>query len=69
MDGTAGMAAGFPAGQRNGHHLINRSDRPAKLLEIGTRVMTDDGEYPDIDMKFVVRDGVYRACRKNGEFY
>src|SRR5437867_6210290 len=26
---TAGMCAGFPAGSRNGHQLVNRSDRPA----------------------------------------
>src|SRR5687767_2109137 len=26
---TAGMCAGFPAGTRNGHQLVNRSDRSA----------------------------------------
>jgi uncharacterized cupin superfamily protein len=30
---TAGMAAGFLAGEANGHHLVNRSDRVAVYLE------------------------------------
>ncbi len=62
-----GMAAGFPAGKRDGHHLVNRSSQPVKFLEIGTRAKSDDGEYPDIDMKFATRDGVFRATRKNGD--
>lgn len=62
-----GMAAGFPAGDRNGHHLINRSGKPATYLEIGTRSKDDVVEYPDIDMKGVKRDGQMRFSRKNGE--
>ena len=65
----AGMAAGFPAGKQDGHHLVNRSGRVAKLLEIGTRVKTDDGEYSDIDMTFEVRNGVFSVFHKNGEPY
>jgi uncharacterized cupin superfamily protein len=45
-----GDCAGFPAGEPNGHHLINRSDRPARLLEVGSRVDSDAVDYPDIDM-------------------
>jgi uncharacterized cupin superfamily protein len=48
----AGECAGFPAGQRNGHHFINRSVAPAVLLVVGSRNEDDYGEYPDIDMKF-----------------
>jgi len=47
---TPGMAAGFPAGVPDGHHLVNRSDRDATFLEIGDRSPGDDGDYPDIDM-------------------
>ncbi len=65
----AGMAAGFPAGKRDGHHLINRSDRPASFIEIGTRAKADAGEYPDIDMTFEVQDGVERYYHKNGKPY
>ena len=32
-----GMAATFPAGEPNGHHLVNRSSAPATFLEVGTR--------------------------------
>jgi uncharacterized cupin superfamily protein len=48
-----GDAAGFKAGERNGHHLQNRSQRDAVLLTVGTRDPEDSGEYPDIDMKFL----------------
>jgi len=46
----AGDAAGFKAGDTNGHCLQNRSDRDARILEIGTRSPTDIGYYSDIDM-------------------
>ena len=49
----AGDAAGFKAGERNGHHLQNRSPRDAVLLTIGTRDDADSGEYPDIDLQFL----------------
>src|SRR6218665_3441739 len=48
----AGDCAGFPAGDQNGHHLINRSGADAVLLEIGTRSGGDSGAYPDIDLLF-----------------
>ena len=47
-----------PAGRRacrNGHCLINRSDRDAVFLEVGTRAKTERAHYSDIDM-MVVRD-------------
>ena len=47
---TAGMAAGFPAGVEDGHHLVNRSDGPARYLEIGTRDLDDVAHYADIDL-------------------
>lgn len=45
-----GMCAGFPAGAKNGHHLVNRSDRPARYLEISNRDPEDTAEYPDDDL-------------------
>ena len=47
-----GECAGFPAGQRDGHHLQNRSAQDATILVVGTRSEDDWGEYPDIDMMF-----------------
>ena len=46
----AGMCAGFPAGIRDGHQLVNRSDRPARYLEIGSDDPQDEGEYSDVDL-------------------
>jgi uncharacterized cupin superfamily protein len=49
---TAGMCCGFPAGVKNGHQLINRSDRPARYLEISNRDVEDCAEYPDVDLAY-----------------
>jgi uncharacterized cupin superfamily protein len=49
----AGDCAGFKAGVKDGHHLQNRSQQDALVLEIGSRkVAEDEGEYPDIDLRF-----------------
>jgi uncharacterized cupin superfamily protein len=46
----AGDCAAFKAGDSDGHHLINRSANPAKLLEIGNSDSRDRCVYSDIDM-------------------
>jgi uncharacterized cupin superfamily protein len=46
----AGDAAGFKAGDPDGHCLQNRSGGEAVILEIGTRVQGDTAHYADIDM-------------------
>ena len=46
----AGDAAGFKAGDPDGHCLQNRSGGEAVILEIGTRVQADVAHYADIDM-------------------
>jgi uncharacterized cupin superfamily protein len=68
---TAGMAAGFPAGRRDGHHLINRSGSDALFLEIGDRSPADEGEYPDHDMiwRNVDGDQAYVYLHKDGTAY
>jgi uncharacterized cupin superfamily protein len=48
----AGDSAGFKAGERNGHHLQNRSTGTVTLLVVGARDDEDWGEYSDIDMMF-----------------
>jgi uncharacterized cupin superfamily protein len=72
----AGDAAGFKAGDRDGHCLQNRSGQDVRVLEIGTRVGTDAGYYPDIDMiapaggkpaVYAHRDGTaYEDIRRRG---
>jgi len=64
-----GMAAGFPAGNADGHHLINRSDRPVLYLEVGTRAANEVAEYSDIDMVARKQGGRFVFTRKNGEPY
>ena len=45
-----GDAAGFKAGDTNGHRLQNRSKGDALVLEIGSHVAEDTVYYSDIDM-------------------
>lgn len=65
----AGMAAAFPAGEPNAHQLVNRSQRPATYLEVGTRASVDEIAYPDVDLRFFKRDGRRTFVRKTGEPY
>jgi uncharacterized cupin superfamily protein len=46
----AGDAAGFKAGDPNGHCLKNLSNAPAKVLEVGARVPGDSATYPGIEL-------------------
>lgn len=63
----AGACAGFPAGAKNGHQLVNRSDRPARYLEISNRDPEDGAEYPDVDLLFRRGpDGKPMFTRKDG---
>lgn len=65
----AGDSAGFKAGARDGHMLQNRSDRPARILIVGSRDNEDWGEYSDIDMKFLPGrySGAGGFAKKNGD--
>jgi uncharacterized cupin superfamily protein len=46
-----GDCAAFLPGVANGHHLQNRSDAIARVLEVGSAVTRDDEcHYPDIDL-------------------
>ena len=49
---TAGMCAGFPAGNRNGHQLMNRSASSARYLEVSNRDDHDIPEYSDDDLAY-----------------
>lgn len=64
----AGDAAGFRAGDPDGHHLQNRSDADASFLAIGTRGGDDTCTYSDVDLInhtegarnwFTLRDGTF----------
>lgn len=65
----AGMAAGFPAGRADAHHLVNRSDAPARYLEIGDRDPKDVVHYPDDDLMWVSSSTGDLAAHKDGSLY
>jgi len=64
-----GDAAGWKAGVPNGHCLVNRTDRDAVYLEIGTRAAAEVAVYPDIDMRFEREGASGRYLHKSGEPY
>jgi uncharacterized cupin superfamily protein len=56
----AGDCAAFRRGDTDGHHLVNNTGRPAKVLEIGNSDPQDRCTYPDIDMIADVRGYIHR---------
>lgn len=66
---TAGMAAGFPAGEADGHHLCNESDADAVYLEIGDRTPDDRVKYPDEDLVAQWVDKGWQFTHKDGRPY
>jgi uncharacterized cupin superfamily protein len=66
----AGTCAGFKAGSTNAHQLVNRSDRPARYLEISSRDSADLAFYPDVDLAYgKTPDGRHQFTRKDGSSY
>ena len=64
----AGDCAGFKAGEPDGHHLQNRSDTEAVVLEVGSRNTDRDAvDYPDIDL--TIRGGSRDFLHKDGTPY
>jgi len=65
----AGDAAGWKAGVPNGHCLINRTQRDAVYLEIGSRAARETATYPDIDMRAERDDKGMRYVHRDGTPY
>jgi len=65
----AGDAAGFKANVPNGHHLVNKTDRDAVLLEIGARAKHERAEYPDVDLRVIRDDSGTQVTHKDGKPY
>jgi uncharacterized cupin superfamily protein len=61
----AGDIAAWPAGSRNGHHLINRSGNPCSFVCVSAGKNTGGG-YSDIDMLFTADS---RYTHKDGTSY
>jgi uncharacterized cupin superfamily protein len=62
-----GDCLAFPKGVPNGHHLVNKSDRMAVCLEVGSRAQDDVCTYSDIDMRIDKREGLF--THKDGTPY
>ena len=54
-----GDIAVFPAGVANGHHLVNRSDKPCVFVAIDNRDGEGDCHYPDIDLHLDSASGAF----------
>lgn len=61
-----GDCAAFPAGEANGHHLINKTDEIAAFLVIGTHTPSETGHYSDVDLMVTARDGKFSFTRRDG---
>jgi uncharacterized cupin superfamily protein len=59
----AGDCCAWPKGVANGHHLVNRSERPCTFVAVG-KPAASDCHYPDIDMHLEGANG--RFVRKDG---
>lgn len=62
-----GDAAGWRSNGGIGHCLINRTDRDAVYLEVGTRSNAERVHYPDVDFVMERDDKSRRWMRRNGE--
>jgi len=65
----AGQAAGFPAGEADGHCLYNHSDEVATYLEIGDRTPDDSATYPDDDLIAIASEQGWQFTHKDGTPY
>lgn len=65
----AGDAAGFKAGDEDGHHLVNKSDKDVLVLEVGTRTDDDVAHYPEADLVAVSKGEGFAYTRKDGTEY
>jgi uncharacterized cupin superfamily protein len=61
-----GACAGFPGGIPNGHHLVNRSTKPATYIEVGDRLPGDGAEYADHDLRVRSTGSGWRYTHKDG---
>ncbi len=61
-----GDCAAWKAGVANGHHFVNRSDKPGKFLIVGTKAPAETGTYTDVDMMVHVAGGKARFTYHDG---
>jgi uncharacterized cupin superfamily protein len=66
-----GMCAGFPAGSKDGHQLVNRGSQPAVYLEVSNRDPRDVAQYsdPDVDLVWNAPHAPGKYTRRDGTPY
>lgn len=64
-----GDCAAFPAGDTNGHHFINRTDKVAKFLVVGTKSRHEVATYSDVDLRVEIEGGKATFTFKDGQPY
>lgn len=67
---TAGESAAWKAGETIGHTIENRTEVPARILEIGTRPPEDTAIYIGLDMMYRATNGSKVSIRsRSGKAY
>jgi len=61
-----GDCAAFPAGDANGHHLVNNTNQPATFVVVGTHTPTEIAHYSDMDMMAQIDKSGFKFTRKDG---
>lgn len=61
-----GDCAAFPAGNPDGHHFINRTDKVARFLVVGTKAPREVATYSDHDLRVEMEAGKARFTYKDG---
>lgn len=64
-----GDCAAFPAGDPNGHCMINRSDTVGAFLVAGTKAPSEEAIYPDHNLKVAMENGVATFRNADGTLY
>ncbi len=66
---AAGQCIGYPGGDKNAHHFVNRGGETAVYLEVGSRLAGDNAFYPDDDLMWVETETGTKPAHKDGRFY
>lgn len=61
-----GDCAAWKAGVADGHRFVNRSDRPARFLVVGSKAVDETVTYSDVDMQVHLAGGTPRFTHHDG---
>jgi uncharacterized cupin superfamily protein len=61
-----GDVAAWKAGDPNGHSFVNRTDRPARFLAVGTKAAHEVIHYSDVDFVIERKDGANTFTYRDG---